>query len=205
MSKKASRVMRFRITLNEIEPPIWRIIDVPETYSFWDLHVAIQDSMGWLDYHLHSFNPLRRRGRIYSKVGIPDDEFDDGRVAGWEVPVSNYFMEVGDTLEYEYDFGDGWCHEVILVGILLKDPTLKYPVCVDGRRACPPEDCGGIGGYEELLEVLADSSHEEYEGMVEWLKGHAKNYWPYKPDEFEPESVKFDNPKRRFKIAFSQP
>lgn len=205
MSKKPARAMRFRITLNGIEPPIWRMIDVPETYSFWDLHVAIQDSMGWLDYHLHSFNPPRRHGRIKSKVGIPDDEFDDGTVAGWEVPISNFFMEVGDTLEYEYDFGDGWCHEVILVGILLKEPSLKYPLCVDGRRACPPEDCAGIGGYEELLEVLADSSHEEHEGMVEWLKGHAKNYWPYKPDEFEPASVKFDNPKKRFKIAFSQP
>ena len=181
------------------------MIDVPETYSFWDLHVAIEDSMGWLDYHLHSFNPPRRRGRMESKVGIPDDEVDDGTAAGWEVAISHFFMEVADTLEYEYDFGDGWCHEVILVGILLKEPNLKYLLCVDGRRACPPEDCGGIGGYEELLEVLADSSHEEHEGMVEWLKGHAKNYWPYNPDEFEPASVKFDNPKKRFKIAFSQP
>lgn len=205
MSKRPARVMRFRINLNGIEPPIWRVIDVPETYSFWDLHVAIQDSMGWLDYHLHLFNPPRRQGRIQSNIGIPDDEFDGGTVAGWEVPISRFFKEVGDTLEYEYDFGDGWSHEVTLTGILLKEPGLKYPLCVDGRRACPPEDCGGIGGYEGLLEILADPSHEEHEAMVEWLKDHAKSYWPYKPDEFEPGSVRFDHPKKRFKIAFSQP
>ena len=131
------------------------------------------------------------------------EDFDDGAVEGWEVPISNFFMELGDTLEYEYDFGDGWSHKVILVGILLKEPGFKYPRCVDGQRACPPEDCGGVRGYEELLDVLADLSHEEYEGMVEWLKGHAKNYWPYKPDEFKPASVKFDNPRKRLKIAFS--
>jgi len=204
MSKNLARVMRFRISLAGIEPPIWRMIDVPEAYSFWDLHVAIQDSMGWLDYHLHSFNPPQRHGRIKSKIGIPDDDFDDGTVAGWETPVASFFMEVGDALEYEYDFGDGWTHEVTLVGVMLREPGRKYPVCVDGGRACPPEDCGGIGGYEELLQALADSSHEEHRNMADWLKGHAKNYWPYRPDEFDPASVKFDNPKKRFKNAFLQ-
>ncbi len=205
MSKKPLLVMRFRITLNEIEAPIWRLIDVPDTYSFWDLHIAIQDSMGWLDYHLHSFNPPRRQGRIKSRIGIPDSEFEDEVLAGWEVPLSSFFAEVGDTLEYEYDFGDGWSHQVTLVGILLKEPGLKYPLCVDGRRACPPEDCGGVGGYEQLVEILADSAHVERPGMVEWLKGHARNYWPYEPDEFDPALVKFDNPKKRFKMAFSRP
>lgn len=204
MSKKPARVMRFRITLDGIKPPIWRLIDVPEAYSFWDLHVAIQDSMGWLDYHLHSFNTPRGHDRIRSNIGIPDHELDNGVVAGWEVPLSSFFVEIGDRLEYEYDFGDGWSHEIMLVGILLKEPRLKYPLCVDGRRACPPEDCGGIEGYEELLKVLADSSHDEHKDMVEWLTGHAKNYWPYKPDEFDPGSVKFDNPKKRFKVALSQ-
>ncbi|HDQ40539.1 MAG TPA: hypothetical protein ENN39_05855 [Desulfonatronum sp.] len=77
-------MMRFRITLNEIYPQIWRMINVPDTYSFWDLHIAIQDFMGWLDYHLHLFNPSPKHGRIKSKVGISDAEFDDGTVAGWE-------------------------------------------------------------------------------------------------------------------------
>jgi hypothetical protein len=160
--------------------------------------------MGWLDYHLHSFNPPRKHGRIKTRIGIPDDECGDGTVAGWEIPLSSFFIELGDSLEYEYDFGDGWCHEVMLAGFLLKESTRKSPQCVDGRRACPPEDCGGTGGYEQLLGVLADSSDEEHEGMVEWLRGHAKCYWPLKPDEFEPASVKSDNPKKRLKIAFLQ-
>ncbi len=205
MSRKVARVMRFRIQLVGIEPSIWRMIDVPEAYTFWDLHVAIQDSMGWLDYHLHSFNPPRRHGRIKSRVGIPDDEYDDGTVAGWEVPIVKFFMEIGDTLEYEYDFGDGWLHEVTLAGVLLKERGRKYPVCVDGGRACPPEDCGGIPGYEELLKALVDPSHEEHRDMAEWLKGHAKCYWPYRPEEFDPATVKFDNSKERFKTAFLQP
>lgn len=163
MSKVPSRIYRFRVSLNEIEPRIWRLIDVPERYSFWDLHVAIQDSMGWLDYHLHSFNPPRKPGGIKAKIGILGAEFVDQTVEGWDVPISNFFMDVGDSLEYEYDFGDSWSHEVILVGILLKkDPKLKYPQCVDGQRACPPEDHGGVGGYEQLLDILADSSNAEY-------------------------------------------
>lgn len=204
VSRKIQRVLRFRITLNEIEPPVWRLIDVPETYSFWDLHVAIQDAMGWLDYHLHAFNPRRKRGRTRVSIGIPDEEYGDGTLAGWEIPIMDYFMEPGDALDYEYDFGDGWSHEIVLVGVLLKEPGRKYPVCLDGARACPPEDCGGVSGYEELLEILADPSHEEYEDMVDWLKGHAKNYYPYEPDGFDSDGVKFDNPKTRFRNAFSE-
>lgn len=204
MSRKSQRVMRFRITLNEIKPPVWRLIDVPESYSFWDLHVAIQDSMGWLDYHLHSFNPRRKHDRIQSSIGIPDEVCEDETLAGWKIPITDYFRELGDALDYEYDFGDGWSHEVTLVGILLKESGRKYPICLDGARACPPEDCGGVGGYEELLQILDDPSHEEYESMVDWLKGHAKNYYPYEPDSFDPDTVKFDSPKRRFKKAFSQ-
>ena len=204
MGRRIQCVMRFRITLKEIEPPIWRLIDVPESYSFWDLHVAVQDAMGWLDYHLHAFNPRRKHGRIQRPVGIPDEEFGGETLAGWEVPIRDYFIELGDTLEYEYDFGDGWRHEIVLVGLLLKDSGRKYPICLDGARACPPEDCGGVGGYEELLEILGNPSHEEHQSMLAWLKGHAKDYLPYEPDKFDPDAVKFDSPKKRLKQVFSQ-
>ncbi len=204
MSKKPAQVMRFRITLDGIKPPIWRMIDVPVTYSFWDLHVAIQDSMGWLDYHLHSFTRPPQNGHIETLIGIPGYGIEERTVEGWEVPLSSFFIAADDSFEYEYDFGDGWCHEVIFVGFFPKEPTLKYPRCVDGERACPPEDCGGIGNYMELLWIIADSSHEEHQGMVAWLKGHVKNYWPFKPDEFDPASVKFDNPKKRFKRSFPE-
>ena len=204
MGRRIQRVMRFRITLKEIEPTIWRLIDVPESYSFWDLHVAVQDAMGWLDYHLHSFNPRRKHGRIRRSVGIPDEEFGDATLAGWEVPISDYFIELGDALEYEYDFGDGWCQEIVFVGLLLKDPGRKYPVCLDGARACPPEDCGGIRGYEEFLKILSNPSHEEYQSVVAWLKGHAKDGYPYEPDKFDPDAVKFNSPKKRLTQLFSE-
>lgn len=201
MPGKRSKVFRLRISLRDIEPPIWRLIDVPESYSFWDLHVAIQDAMGWLDYHFHSFNSRPLKGPAVS-IGIPDDEMDDGTLPGWEVPISRYLVNPGDALEYEYDFGDGWSHEVELADIHTREKARKYPVCVDGSRACPPEDCGGVPGYHELLEALADPLHPEYEGMVEWLKGHAKNYYPYDPDAFDCTAVQFSNPKERFRIAF---
>lgn len=204
MSGKQGNVMRFRITLNEIEPSIWRMIDVQDSCSFWDLHVAVQDAMGWLDYHLHSFVPQKSSESVNKPIGIPDEDFDDGTLPGWEVSIADYFVSPGDFLEYEYDFGDGWCHQIELVDIQPREAGRKYPCCVDGARACPPEDCGGVSGYYELLEILEDPSNEEHESMVEWLKGHAKNYYPYDADAFDPASVHFDNPGTRFKIAFGK-
>ncbi len=184
MPGKRNDVFRLRVSLRDIEPPIWRLIDVPGSYSFWDLHVAIQDAMGWLDYHLHLFKSAPRKGPVVS-IGIPDDELDDEILPAWEVPISRYLTSPGDALEYDYDFGDDWSHEIELLEILAKDRGTKYPLCIDGAGACPPEDCGGVPGYYELLEALADLDHAEHEDMVEWLKGHAKNYYPYDPDDFD--------------------
>jgi hypothetical protein len=195
----AKVVYQFKITLKRIDPPIWRRILVPEKYNFWDLHVAIQDAMGWLDYHLHEFRIRRKHAHKVSKIGIPDEDRFEGDpiiLAGWEIPISRFFAEIGTTAEYDYDFGDGWEHEVLFEGILLKDKKQTYPQCIGGERACPPEDCGGLWGYNHLLEVLADPEHDEYEQLVTWLDGR------YEPDEFHPEDVKFDNPKKRWKIAF---
>jgi hypothetical protein len=198
---KKKLVYRFRIELEEIEPLIWRTIEVPSTYSFWDLHVAIQDSMGWLDYHLHSYSILPARKRKPVVIGIPD-EYGEEMLAGWEVPLNEYFKEPGDEARYEYDFGDGWIHRVLMEGISLSEEQKQYPSCEKGERACPPEDCGGIPGYYHLLEVLAGDRGTEYEDMNEWLKGHAKNYYPHDPEQFDPKTVKFWNPKKRWKMAF---
>ncbi len=122
---------------------------------------------------------------------------------GWEIPIRDYFREPGESVPYEYDFGDGWNHEILLEGILLEEKGAKYPRCTGGERACPPEDCGSIPGYYHLLEVIKNPKHEEYEDFISWLKGHAKNYYPYDPEKFEPEKVHFDNPKKRWRIAFS--
>ncbi len=193
-------IFQFKISLQEITPTIWRRIQVPAKYSFWDLHVAIQDSMGWFDYHLHGFRLKKPHGRKTIEIGIPMDEFDDITILpGWEERISDYFFEPGMTATYEYDFGDSWNHEIVLEGILLKDKTFKYPRCIDGQRACPPEDCGGVWGYENLLEILADPDNDEYESTIEWLSGW---YGKYDPEAFDIKKIKFDNPKKRWKKVF---
>jgi hypothetical protein len=195
---------QFKITLEEIAPTIWRRILVPERYSFWDLHVAIQDSMGWLDYHLHAFELKVPGATKRIQVGIPDDEFDQPMAPGWEKAIKEYFVRPGITARYNYDFGDGWVHEVLLEGILLGQRSTRYPKCIAGERACPPEDCGGVPGYSDLLRVLRSPRRKEYQNIVAWLKGHAKNYYPYDPEHFDPKSVRFSDPRKRWVKAFSE-
>lgn len=201
-NKSADRCkFRFRIELHNIVPPIWRRIDVPGSYSFWDLHVAIQDAMGWLDCHLHAFRLPESGGTESQEIGIPDDdEFMTGRqtIAGWKVAVSSHFVQSGQTMLYEYDFGDGWIHDVVLEEITPCDAPQRV-TCVGGQRACPPEDCGGTWGYQSLLEAMADPYHEEHEDMMRWLGGE------FNAEDFDPGQVTFDDPQERWKRAFTQP
>jgi len=185
-----------------IEPPVWREIEVSESYSFWDLHVAVQDAMGWMDCHLHLFSIKPKHKSKPIQIGIPDEEFGEDILPGWETPIKRGFTEPGELAKYEYDFGDGWLHNVVLMGILLADGEAKYPHCLAGERACPPEDCGGIPGYHNLLETLRNPDSEEHDDMVEWLKNHHRNYHPFDPDKFDPKAIKFTNPKERLKNAF---
>ncbi len=196
MDSDFTEVYQFRISLKGIEPAIWRRIQVPADYTFWDLHVAIQDVMGWLDYHLHVFRvvtPGRPDGLV--QTGIPDEEFSEGTLPGWDVALSNYFSERNNSAEYEYDFGDGWIHALILEKLLPRKKGSKYPRCLAGERRCPPEDCGGIGGYQSFLEAILDPSHDEHKGMLEWVGG------PFDPEGFEPHEVRFDDPDKRWQIA----
>ena len=160
--------------------------------------------MGWLGYHLHEFRLKKPRGRKLVEIGIPDTETDRDVLPGWEVPISTYFLEPGVRAAYAYDFGDSWHHDVLLEGILLRESSVKYPVCVAGECACPPEDCGGVPGYETLLQVLAGPRTDEYKEMVAWLKGHAKNYFPYRPQHFDANGVEFWNPTKRWHMAFGK-
>ncbi|MDA1299462.1 MAG: plasmid pRiA4b ORF-3 family protein [Proteobacteria bacterium] len=190
------RVYDFTVTLLQTKPTVWRRIQVPEKYSFWDLHVAIQDSMGWLDCHLHAF----RFGKVGTteEIGIPVDEgFSDlETLPGWEIPIKDHF-EIGTSCTYEYDFGDGWIHEVTLQGVVLAEKGKRYPICLDGAMACPPEDCGGIGGYYHLIEVFADPDDEEYEELLSWLGR------PFDAKAFDSSLVRFDNPTKRWDHVFS--
>jgi hypothetical protein len=195
-------IFQFKVTLEEIEPVIWRRIQVPAKYSFWDLHVAIQDAMGWFDCHLHAFRFKPPHKKKVIEIGIPVDDFDDTDVRpSWEERVADRIWEPGKSMQYEYDVGDCWCHVISLEGILIKEKGTNYPRCLDGQRACPPEDCGGVWGYERMLKILGDKRHEEYESMIEWLSGW---YGTYEPEAFMPEKVKFDNPLKRWKRAFTE-
>jgi hypothetical protein len=195
-------VYEFKLSLLEVSPSIWRSIQVPEAYTFWDLHVALQDGMGWLDYHLHLFrvtNPDTAEG---VQIGIPDEdafEGDEPIQPGWEIPIAPYFPCPGVVARYEYDFGDGWEHDLTLEAIRPRQLGQKYPRCVGGARACPPEDCGGVGGYEDLLTVIRTPTHEEYESTVRWLGGR------FDPEKFDPSRVKFDDPAHRYELAFGKP
>jgi len=200
MKSKFDRVYQFKITLRDIKPPIWRRIQVPENYSFWDLHVAIQDVMGWLDYHLHEFEISDPSTGMKVNIGIPvDDDFDIERevIPGWEVKIADYFCMENRVAYYEYDFGDGWEHTIKLEKILPREKNINYPVCTGGRRACPPEDVGGVGGYEDFLEIINNPEHEEYEESIEWSGG------AFDPECFDVEEVSFDDPHERWKIAFN--
>ena len=185
------KAYQFKITLLDIDPPIWRRIQVSDRYTLFDLHVAIQSAMGWNDRHLHMFRFDSIGGRII-EVGIPD-EFSPSRIPGWAVDASTFFREPGDRAKYEYDFGDGWVHEVVLEEIVPREPKTKYPRCIAGARACPPEDCGGVPGYENLLRVLADVHDPEHQDMILWLAR------PFDPDAFDPAAVRFGNPNLRLK------
>ncbi len=201
MMGSTRRILQFKVELLGISPPIWRRIEVPATYMFWDLHVALQDAMGWWDSHLHVFRLSDPDSGETEPIGIPDDWAvvgDPAILPGWEISVMEYLFEPGDKCLYEYDFGDGWEHELVLEDVLPRTKGEKYPKCVSGERACPPEDCGGIMGYEELLRIIGDPSDAEFDEMMVWLGGK------YDPDSFDPGTVRFDNPKTRWKRAFCE-
>lgn len=168
MKKKFDQVYQFKITLKDIKPLIWRRIQVPKTYTFWDFHVAIQDSMGWFDGHLHEFeinNPLTE---LKILIGIPEEEFADYKVLpGWKIKIADYFLRENKSANYIYDFGDNWEHKITLEKILLKENNVTYPLCVKGERACPPEDCGGTYRYEDFLKIIGDPDDEQHEEMLE--------------------------------------
>ncbi len=164
MSKSKTPIHRIKVTLRHIAPPIWRRIEVPGDITLGRLHKILQAAMGWTDSHLHAF----RAGD--ATYGVPDPEADSpGDMQNERNARLDRIAGEGDTLMYEYDFGDGWEHEIKIEKIVPADPTAHYPRCTAGRRACPPEDCGGPWGYEHLLEVLRDPKHEEHEERIEWI------------------------------------
>jgi hypothetical protein len=161
------RLYQFRITLLESQPPIWRRIQV-KNCTLDKLHEHIQTAMGWTNSHLHQFEIDDER---YGDPELLDDGFEDFHCIDSTVTkISEIVPKDGKRFRflYEYDFGDGWEHEVLFEGCLRAEKGRRYPLCVEGERACPPEDVGGVWGYSEYLEALADPEHEEHDEYLEW-------------------------------------
>jgi hypothetical protein len=196
MAKRFYHVYRFKITIFNIKPAIWRRLEVPENYTFWDFHVAIQDVMGWTDSHLHRFDVRDPRTHEKFEFSIPLFEEEIDFIPDWEEKIANYFTMENRSVVYEYDFGDSWFHRILLEQIHPIEEKVKYPICLGGKRACPPEDCGGIGGYYNLLQILKEPTHEEYKSMKMWVGDD------YDPEYFDPATVHFDNPEERLDLLF---
>ncbi|HIJ71858.1 MAG TPA: plasmid pRiA4b ORF-3 family protein [Planctomycetes bacterium] len=166
--KDDTLICQLKITLKNIEPPIWRRIQVHGDITLFRLHEYIQGFMGWENYHMHEF---RIKGQRYGKPD-PDGEALFGaktnKDKGFKVCD---LVSDGDVFEYVYDFGDDWRHEIEVEKVMEAEAGAVYPTCLAGERACPEEDCGGPWGYQEMLEILKEPEHEDYEHYFEWLGG----------------------------------
>jgi hypothetical protein len=169
-SAPSGQIYQLKITLKDSKPPIWRRVEVSDTVTLAQLHQIIQAAMGWYDSHLHQFT----LGRVH--YGVPDpDDFEEVRDER-RVRLNQILTGPKQNLMYEYDFGDGWEHVVLLEKVLSPDHGVVSPRCTAGKRACPPEDCGGVWGYESFLDAIRDPAHPDHEEMLEWVGG-----------EFDPE------------------
>ena len=153
-----------RVELKEIDPSIWRIIQVPSRTSLLRLHRVLQRAMGWTDSHLHLFEV---DGKLY---GEPGKEWDIEVLDSRKMTLEKIFSGGRTSFLYEYDLGDSWRHEISLLGTVEGEAEGKF-ACTAGARACPLEDCGGTMGYYELLVALSDPDHEEHDAMLEWVGG----------------------------------
>lgn len=176
MKKTQAPIYQIKVTLRHVTPPIWRRLEVPADTKLGKLHKILQTALGWTDSHLHAF----RVGGIAYGVPDPDPDFPDDTQNERNVRL-NQIAGAGETLSYEYDFGDGWDHEIKIEKAIATDPAVHYPRCTAGERACPPEDCGGPPGYAHLLDVLGDPAHEEHDELREWTG-----------EDFNPEAFELD-------------
>jgi hypothetical protein len=172
-------VYQLKVSLRGVKPPIWRRLLVPADISLARLHATIGAAFGWHGGHMHVFET------VYGEFGRADREL--GHRADGSVTLEQVAPQVKDKIRYTYDFGDDWVHDIVVEKVLAPDPSTAYPRCVGGKRAAPPDDCGGIWGYEELVEVLADPAHPEHKERLQWL-GLA-DASQFTPDAFDVEAV----------------
>ena len=174
----AKSIYQIKVTLLNIDPPVWRRLQVAGDTKLGKLHSILQDAMGWFDSHLHEF----RIGNDVYGENFPESPFD---VKSERNVRLDKVAREGGVLIYMYDFGDSWEHELKIEKVLPLEPGAHYPHCLAGERACPPEDCGGPWGYANLLEVLNNLKDEEHEEMREWVG-----------EDFDPEHFDLDTVNR---------
>ncbi len=170
---------QLKITLDHSNPPIWRRVQVADC-TLADLHDVVQDAMGWEDYHLHEFSAGKERfaAEVSDDAGFFGD--DDLRCES-DVTLGELAAKGCKQLRYWYDFGDDWMHTIKIEKTYQPKPGEPLPLCTAGARACPPEDVGGVWGYQEFLEAIADPQHERHEDFAEWFE-----------DGFDPEEFSID-------------
>lgn len=179
-----SDIYQIKVTLLGTKPPIWRRLLVPADLTLAQLHNVLQIAMGWEDGHMHEFRVGQRR------FGQPEPADTFMRMPRTEsertARLSAVLGRTGAKMIYTYDFGDSWEHGIVLEKQLPADPNTTYPACTDGKLACPPEDCGGIPGFYDLLDALDDPNHERHEELSDWIG-----------DGFDPQSFSVDSVNRR--------
>jgi Plasmid pRiA4b ORF-3-like protein len=174
-------IYQLKVTLLGANPPIWRRLLVPADMTLALLHKTLQTAMGWDDGHMHGFRAGQRR---FGRPEPPDPFMRGPRVESERtVRLSAVLQKTGATMIYTYDFGDNWEHVIVLEKQLPAEPKTTYPACTDGQLACPPEDCGGIPGYYDLLDALADPSHPRQEELRDWIGAE------FNPDAFSIDTV----------------
>lgn len=190
MLQKKQTVYQLKIALRGIRPPIWRRVLIPSNITFDQLHLVIQEAMGWGNYHLYQFDTED----AIIDVPHPDDFFIHSRkdmLDSRKVRIKTYLSQEKDKVLYTYDFGDNWEHIVTLEKIEKRTEPLTHPICIKGKRACPPEDVGGVWGYQDVLDMMQDDTRkQEREEFLEW-------YDEWYGDDFDPEYFDIEEVNRR--------
>jgi hypothetical protein len=177
----SDQVYQLKITLQRITPPVWRRVQV-RSCTLAELHHVIQQCMGWYNCHLHDFDI---GGERYGDPLQWESDFEDDLDIGDESKIKlNQLVAQGvKKLTYVYDMGDDWAHVIQIEKVLPADTGVRYPRCIAGKRACPPEDCGGPWGYGDILKAVQDPSHKQHEEQLEWIGGE------FDPEAFDLEAV----------------
>lgn len=173
----SGHIYQLKVTLEGVKGPIWRTVQVPGDVTLRQLHEILQVTMGWQNSHLHEF---RVDGVSY---GEPSAEVDLESQDDRRFRLSRVASKTRARFAYLYDFGDGWEHDVVVEKLLPPEPRVRYPLCLAGRGACPPEDVGGPWGYDEFLTAIRDPDHEQHDELLEWVGR------PFDPEGFDVRAV----------------